>query len=280
MRAGPLSTHRAREVRDLLAADPDTNLYMLSALQSWGLVAQDGVGWYGADDDSGRLTAVAWSGRPTPDPGSSQPAGLAVPWGDAEGCRAIGAHIGLLRPPHMVIGPRQASDALWAGLGAPAARLWYDQRLYVCTEVADGYRLRLRTATPQDVPLLVELSAAMMAEDLGADPRNDDAAGFARRVRARVLGGRCLLGMVGDAVVFKLDVGSHHDDGVQVGGTYVLPAHRGCGLATAGMRAACDHLHRRYGRVTLHVNEANRPAVAVYERAGFLRAAAFRLASR
>ncbi|RME24225.1 MAG: GNAT family N-acetyltransferase [Deltaproteobacteria bacterium] len=280
MRAAPLSVDRTREVRDLLSADPDTNLFLLSALQSWGLDGQQGAWWVGADDGRGRLVAVAWSGRPVPEPGASVVVGLAVPWGDPEGCRAIGAFLGPRRPPRMVIGPREACDALWRGLGAPAPRLWYDQRLYVCTRVAPGPRLALRTAGASDVPLVVEWSAAMIAEDLQADPRDEDPEGFRRQVRGRVRSGRCLLGLADDGIVFKLDVGRHHQDGVQVGGTYVLPSHRGRGLATAGMRAACDRLFQRYRRVTLHVNEANHPAVAAYERAGFRRATAFRLAAR
>jgi predicted GNAT family acetyltransferase len=43
------------------------------------------------------------------------------------------------------------------------------------------------------------------------------------------------------------------------------------------MEELCRRLLRRHGVVTLHVNEANLPAVRVYENAGFERQASFRL---
>jgi len=60
---------------------------------------------------------------------------LAVPAGDPDGCEAIGTALGPFGPIRMVVGPRQACDAFWRGLGDPQARIRYEQRLYVCTEV-------------------------------------------------------------------------------------------------------------------------------------------------
>ena len=77
--------------------------------------------------------------------------------------------------------------------------------------------------------------------------------------------------------MFQVNVGATHARGCQVGGTWVPRADRGRGLASAGVAATCRWLLARYPRVTLHVNEANGPAVRVYEKAGFRRDAAFRL---
>lgn len=266
-------------LRRLLLADPDTNIFLLSALQSWGVAVADGVRWLGLGDTD-RLDAVTWIGRPDPDPGRSTPAGLAVPWGEPSACRAIGAVLAQHGPPRTVIGPRQASDALWQGLGDPSPRIWFDQRLYLCTQVRPGPHLQLRRARPHEVDLVADMSGRMVAEDLGRDPREDDADGHHRKVRARVLSGRTILGVQAGEVVFKLDEGSKTADGTQVGGTWVPPRWRGQGLAKAGMRAACAELLKGTPRITLHVNEANMPAVRAYEATGFLPTTAFRLATR
>lgn len=278
LRAELLHATQAREVRTLLEQEPDANLYMLAALQSWGLANQDGVRWWGAGHGHG-VEAVVWLGRPDPDPGPGVRTGLAVPWGAATACEAIGRLAGDRGLPGMIIGPREAADALWRGLGSPRPRTWFDQRLYVCPAPTPGPRLRLRPARPDELPLVAAMSAAMMREDLGVDPQADDPEDFLARTRARVLSGRCLLGLEDDRVVFKVDVGSRYGQGTQVGGTYVPMEARGRGVATAGMRALCDALGSRTPRVSLHVNEANLPAVRSYERAGFVRDAAFRLAA-
>lgn len=277
-RVALLKSGQARDVLDLLHDDVDTNLYLLGALQSWGLANQDGVTWWGTFQ-GGRLRTVVWLGRPQPDPGNTVAAGLAVPWGDPDGALAIGEAIAAHGPPGMVIGPRAASDALWQGLGSPVPRLWYDQRLYVCTQVAPGPELLVRAARPEELELAAELSAAMMTEDLGQDPREEGADSWLRRVRGRVLAGRVQLGFDQGRVVFKVDVGSRFGPGVQVGGTYVPLGERGHGFGAAGMRATCRQLQRRTPRISLHVNEANLAAVRTYEAAGFQAAAAFRLAS-
>ena len=279
MQVAPLQPARTEAVRRMLLEAPDTNLYMLGALAGGGLANHEGVTWWGASRD-GQLAAVVWQGRPQPDPGARRAAGLVVPWGEDEACAAVGRRIALEGPPELVIGPREASDALWRGMGDPPARIWYAQRLYVCTAVQAGPTLAMRPARADELPMVIEMSAAMMREDLGADPRLADPDGFPRKMQARVLGGRVLLGLLGEEVVFKVDIGTRTAQGVQVGGTFVVPRYRGRGLGTAGMRAACARLQAQSPRVSLHVNEANTPAVRAYEAAGFRRDAPFRLASR
>lgn len=263
----------------LLEGDPDVNLFLLSTLSSWGLDAAPGAGWWGLTDGP-HLRAACWLGRPRPDPGAGHASGLAVPCGEVHACERIGSALARTGPPRMVIGPREASDGLWLGLGAPAPRLWYDQRLYLCTAVSPGPALALRLARPDEFATVSEMAARMMAEDLGEDPREVDAREHEDKVRARLLAGRILVGVDRGEIVFKLDIGSRIARGVQVGGTWVPPHRRGEGLAKAGMRGASRELLARHGRVTLHVNEANLPAVRAYEAVGFVRHAAFRLASR
>ena len=60
-------------------------------------------------------------------------------------------------------------------------------------------------------------------------------------------------------------------------GTWVPPGFRGHGYATEGVRALCQRLLDDHPVITLHVNEANHPAVRVYEKVGFVRTSPFRL---
>lgn len=265
-------------LRATLQEDVDANLFSLGVLRTWGLDGQVGARWWGVGD-ARRLRAAVWVGRPVPDPGPRTPAGLAVPWGEEAAAEAVGRALAAAGPPRLVIGPRASSDALWRGLGQPTPRVWYDQRLYACRQVAPGPALAIRPARPDELDRVADMAARMMAEDLGEDPRARDPEGHLRLVRARLLAGRVLVAEADGELVFKLDVGTRTEEGAQVGGTWVPPHRRGAGLATAGMRAATRLLLAQVPAVTLHVNEANAPAVRAYLAAGFRPAAAFRLAS-
>jgi hypothetical protein len=78
-------------------------------------------------------------------------------------------------------------------------------------------------------------------------------------------------------LVFKIDLGSTCSQGAMVGGTYVVPELRQRGLCGRAMRGVLEDLLQEHPCVTLHLNEANAPAVGCYERAGFQRDVAMRL---
>ena len=139
--------------------------------------------------------------------------------------------------------------------------------------------LAVRPASLLEAPVLADMAGRMMFEDLKEDPREVDPDGHLRLVGERIKAGRTYVGTEGGPIVFKVDIGTRLDRGCQVGGTFVPPALRGKGRSTAGMRALCRGLLREIPMVTLHVNEANVPAVRCYETVGFERSAAFRLVS-
>ena len=117
----------------------------------------------------------------------------------------------------------------------------------------------------------------MEEEDLGRNPALTDPAAHQAVVIERIRSGRTWVLVREDEIVFQINVGTRGPAGCQVGGTYVPPPHRGKGYATLGMSELCRRLVPAHRRVTLHVNEANTPAVALYERTGFRRAHALRL---
>ena len=278
MRAVRLRAAQIPELYALLREDIATNLFLLDLLETRGLGAWSTEEWYGVWHDGALIAAALIVGRARP----GQPARLGVAYGDTDGCREIGARARWGGPVDMLIGPRAPSDALWAGLAEPQpAKVFYEQRLYLCTAPTDGEALPLRVARPDEAPLIEVMSAEMMREDLGVDPRETEPARHRLAVQRRVEEGRTLVGEdEGGAVVFVLEVGTCRAEGAQVGGTYVPPAHRGKGLAIRGMRAAVQRLLDSVDSVSLHVNEANTAAVRCYERVGFVRGAAFRLLIR
>ena len=271
MAASPLHPNRRNELLERLGAEPDANLFLIDLLQRSTVQNTLAETWIGIGDPvtSGAIVL----GRRAP----GAPARLVVPFGDPEASVHIGRRIRKDGPVSMIIGPRAASDGVWEGLAQPTPSVHFDQRLYVCTAVTAGTRLPLRMARIEDADRLAPLAAEMMIEDLGTDPREPDPALHQRSVESRCSRGRTLIAEQGERICFQLNIGTFCRDGTQVGGTYVPPDFRRQGLSTAGMRTASEALLSQTRCVTLHVNEANVPAVRCYERTGFIRAAPFRL---
>ena len=180
--------------------------------------------------------------------------------------------------PSMIVGPREDTDRIWSIWGPRAEVIRrYDQRLYVLRATVDPFPPGFRKAIDRDVPQLADHAAAMEIEDLGVDPRAESPSAHLKTVQDRVRSGRTWVIEREGAILFQVHVGTASARGCQIGGTYVPPAHRGLGLGAAGVAATCARLLRSYPLVTLHVNEANQPAVRAYERCGFERSTAMRL---
>ena len=64
-------------------------------------------------------------------------------------------------------------------------------------------------------------------------------------------------------------------DAAQVSGVYVPPARRGQGFATRGLGELCARLFERSRALCLFVNDFNAPAIAAYDRLGFVPRAAW-----
>ncbi len=278
-----LLSHASRtDLAGLLEQDPVANLFLLGRMRCQDMTRAP---WFGIRR-GGALVAAALV----------VPERLAVPWAPvADDAGEIGLHLrGLAHVAGMVIGPRDACDALWAGWAPGTPRLWYDQRLYVQDTPPAGERVDgFRVAKMRDLTSLIHASARMEEEDLGRNPLDVDPVGHEAATRERIRSGRTWVIERDGQLVFHIHAGTWIADGCQVGGTYVSPAHRGRGIGAAGMRELGrvllartadgrhpdDPEHPAPARITLHVNEANTPAIRTYETAGYRRAHAFRLAA-
>lgn len=251
----PLPHDAEAAVEELLLEDVVTNLFLLGMLDRW----PHGT-WYGVGTE--RLDAVALV---LP--------GLMVPFARA-GADPSGLIPALARHrADTVVGPRALCDTLITAWDPPLAT--HDQRLYVVTDATDACP-GLRRATAHDQLAVSAMSLAMEAEDLGRPPRSIEV--HEARVAERIADGRVWVVERDGALVFMVNVGTDTPHGAQLGGTYVPVKHRGQGLASRAMAAVAARLLTRRPRVTLHVREANTPAVRAYERAGFVASTPYRVA--
>lgn len=255
-------------LEELLMVDPVVNLFLLGFADEHPLSRWP---WYGVPGWGGRLVAAALV----------VPDRLMVPFApDERDAHRLGLRLRRHHVPCMMVGPRAACDAAWAAW-APRTQpaRWHDQRLYVCDAPSSLPPIEgFRRATWDEWPKVAALSAAMQIEDMDVDPR-ERGQEHAKQVQERIRAGRTWVVEHAGELVYTVNVGTRGHLGCQIGGTYVPPRHRGRGIAKAATAAAVRELLKRHPRVTLHVNEANHPAVAVYERIGFVSHAAYRLAT-
>jgi RimJ/RimL family protein N-acetyltransferase len=263
----------------LLLQDPLPNLFLLSLVEHEALAGERSKGiFYGLWEEDRHHP-----GEPRNDLAATvyvSPTGLVVPfcpW--SEHAAVLGRHVDQHHSPQLIIGPRLASDLFWDATDKLATvRTRYDQRLYVAHRASAGPVAEgLRLATLDDAADLSRFSSRMMLEDLGFDPAITNPRAHTASVLRRIHEGRSWVVEQHGRLVFKIDLGSACSEGALVGGTYVVPDRRGEGLCARAMRGVLAALLQTHPCVTLHLNEANAPAVGCYERAGFERDVAMRL---
>jgi predicted GNAT family acetyltransferase len=135
----------------------------------------------------------------------------------------------------------------------------------------------VRRTNHRDIHAVYPACVAMHTEELGVSP---EAGGGADLYRARVSQlierGWSFARIEHGRVLFKAEIASVTPYACQVQGVYVDPAHRGQGLATAGMAAIVEIARRENAPViSLYVNEHNLSARRAYENAGFQQTAEF-----
>lgn len=263
------------EAFGLLDRDPALNVYLLA------LLLRDALGrahdtYLGARRD-GVLAGLAFLG------GRS---GAVLPAGDDPGAlERIGeearARIPTLPRRFQVIGAEAAAAPFLAGLGNPGRPARLDRaQTYMVLErgrLATTEPLPdLRTARPEDRPIVYASGAALREEELEEDPRTSDPDTYARRVEEECRDGHTFLWLDRNGLCFRASVSARTADAAQVSGVYVPPARRNRGAARRGLGELCRRLLEGSRTVTLFVNDFNAPAIAVYERLGFRNRAAWR----
>jgi GNAT superfamily N-acetyltransferase len=268
------------QLRALLLQAPVLNAWLLHRLdQDTQPTPEDSADpdftrWVGVTDGQGCLRAAAYVRRDV----AGGPATMCSPAGDPDAGAELGLRIALDGGTWILVGERELADEIWRGMGKPAFRIAFDQRHYACTAALPGPQLPLCRATTADGQELARAYLEMLAEDLGITPDRLDADAVLERTLQRISIGHSWLARNDTGELqFTVDLSPCGRWGAQVGGTYVPPTFRGKGFSTAAIRALCNLHLPSAGPLTLHVNEANQPAVACYERVGFVRGPALRL---
>jgi hypothetical protein len=258
-------------VRDLLADDPVSNVFVASRVDAAGLSPQRlGAQVWGYGQGS-RMTALCYAGANLVPVGADQPALRAF----AEYAARQG------RRCSSIVGPSDMVASLWDGLESvwgPARELRMCQplmltRSYSAIEVDTAVR-RVR---PDELELLLPASIAMFTEEVGISPVvGDGGALYRARVRELIAAGRSFARFDGDRVVFKAEVGAATKGVCQLQGVWVEPSLRGRGVSVAGMAAVVAACLRDIApAVSLYVNDFNLPARRAYERVGFAEVGSF-----
>lgn len=172
-----------------------------------------------------------------------------------------------------IIAPANIVESLWRYLEphyqAPTV-VRLSQPVYLLDRLQPGADLEhVRYGRSDDLDLLIPACAAMHREEIGIDPLERDAFGYHQRVLDLVENKRSFVMLEEGQIVFKCEISAQTDEVVQLMGVWTAPALRGRGYARVGLTEVCGHLLGQGRRVTLFVNDFNRPARELYEKLGF-----------
>ena len=264
-------------LRTLGAADRDAALSFLAKRPVENLFLTSKVGAYGIDrrrlgvvhafERDGEITSLLLDG------GTVFVAGF-----DPDALPAFVAELGPLRRCTSILGPAISVLGLFVGLSERWPGAWGSisnvrrrQPLMVLdAPPAVEPNPRVRLLTHSDFPSYLEASVSMYTDEIGSSPFKYGP-GYDRFVTER-LRQRDAYGIVDDdgRVIFKADLGPKHGNQAQLQGVWVAPDLRGRGLSVPALAGMLRLAMERYPVISLYVNDFNAPAIASYERLGFV----------
>ena len=260
-----LLTHKdLHEVEILLAQRSVENLFLSAKIADFDIDRRR-LGKLHGFERNGRLTAVCL------DAGTIFPAGF-----DEEAIPAFVQAIGPVRQATSILGPCVSALGLYLGLkeqwpGAWGAVSNIRQRqplmLLEHPPTIDGDD-RLRLLTTRDYDSYLAASVHMYTEEIGSSPYKYGN-GYQRFVRDRLKQADAYGICEGGEVIFKADLGPKLGDHAQLQGVWVHPELRGTGLSVPALASMLRMAMRRHPRISLYVNDFNKPAIHAYERLGF-----------
>ena len=259
----PLAAGQEAEVLAYLASRPVHTVFMAGFVRDNGLESPLNRGtFYACRDRAGRLEGLALIGHAT------------LVETDNEGALAAFARLTRDCPTaRMILGEQQKAEDFWSYYrqGDQAPRLVSREQLLVqrWPLAVRPSVPEIRLATPEDLPLIVSINAQMMIEEFGTDPMVTDPVGFQQRCLRRIEQRRVWLWREKDRLVFKAEVLADTPEATYLAAVYVHPAERGKGYALRGLSQLGQSLLARSGAICLLVDEENRQAQALYQKAGF-----------
>jgi uncharacterized protein len=252
-------------LKGLLARDVIHNMYLLGVVDEFGVVCRpdrEAFHFYGHFNGSDLTAAVFVGGY----------GGLVIPSASALSDITDIAQflVGKIQV-QSALGEKNLVDGLLHRLGAHP-KFSKIQRLFSVSadDLGPFTNPRLRRARDADVPRLIDMSASAQTELVQRNPLDEDAEGFALRIRQRVNGGRTYVLEEDGDLVLKLDLGSRSTFGAEIEGLYTIPRERNKGHATLCMGQISRFLLSSLPRLTVRVDDTSSHFTSIVRKVGFL----------
>jgi uncharacterized protein len=219
-------------------------------------VARRGLGRFSALEDGGKLVALCHVGANVV-PSGRETARFADDTAESE--------------PRMIVGEERAVSELWEAAGSSLPDPLDDrpgQPVYELAKPPPEGGSSIRSATLDDLDLLVPSAAEAYREEVGIDAYARDPALFEWRTRVQIEQGRSWLWREENRVLFKAEASAWTEKAVQLQQVWVEPELRGRGYASRALADLCRLLLATTPTVCLFVRPENAPAIALYERIG------------
>ena len=263
LKVDQLIRENEREVLDFLSARPIHTIYMVGLIRDNGLVSPLNRGVFCAyRNREGELEGVALLGQKTIIEAPSQIA-----------LEAFAPFVAGIPHPHLIRGEEQQVErlqVLLSGKGRVPHRVFRELLLEqrACVEKVEHVR-GLHPAELADSDRVIAINSMMAFEETGINPLERDPQGFRQRVTRRIRQGRVWVLIDNGRIVFKADVISETPQVVFIEGIHVDREHRGRGNGFRCLTQLGRQLLARTSSVCLVVNQENKRARALYNKAGY-----------
>jgi len=257
-----LSPADEAEVFEFLSARTIHTVFMASLIRDNGLVSPHNRGsFYSCRDPYGRLEGVALLGHATVIEARSENA-LASFARLARNCLNA----------RLIRGEQETISNFWkhyANSGQEprlvSRELLFEQKAPATCEHENDLRL----ATLSDLDKVLAVNASMALQEGGSSPMQNDPGGFRFRTARRIEQGRIWVWMQDDRLVFKADVVAETPQVTYLEGVHVHSEERRRGYGLRCLSSLSSILLGRSESICLTVNEKNKHAAKLYEKAGY-----------
>jgi uncharacterized protein len=245
------------QILDFCAEEPIERVFLEE-------VARRGLGRFRGLAADGRLVALCHHGVNV------------VPSG--RGCEAFAPYAVDDRT-FMIIGEERAVSDLWGEAQPRAPRPRADRRgqpVFAIDALPRPGDSGLRSASRDDLPVLLPACAAAHQDELGVDPLAVDADAFRLRPEEQIARGRSWVWHEGGTILFKAEASAWTPHAVQLQQVWVDPDVRGRGYGKRGLADLCRLLLQRVPVVCLFVRPENVAAIRLYEAVAMRRVLSYR----
>jgi predicted GNAT family acetyltransferase len=259
---GELGTTNESEVLEFLSARTIHTVFMSSLIRDNGLVSPHNRGsFYSCRDGYGRLEGVALLGHATLIESRSENA-LASFARLARNCLNA----------RLIHGEQETIHNFWRHYvnSRQEPRLICREMLFEQKTPANFEGVTdLRPATLNDIDKVIAVNASMALQEGGRSPMQHDPGGFRSRTARRIEQGRIWVWVQDERLVFKADVVGETPQVAYLEGIHVHAEERRKGYGLSCLTSLSTILLARTQSICLTVNEKNKQAAKLYEKAGF-----------